>query len=82
MRKTPVEVGTRWGRLVVLRKVPGKNEHGHVRWECECDCGRKVKVWGYSLVKKSGLTRSCGVGACWHFVRSTAGDLLRDTSDF
>lgn len=64
MRKTPVDVDTRWGSLVVLRKLPGKNEHGHVRWECRCDCGRKVAVWGYSLAKKSRNTRSCGMGAC------------------
>lgn len=78
MRKTPVQGGTRWGRLVVVRKLPGKNEHGHVRWECRCDCGRKVRVWGYALVKKQNPTRSCGMGECWHIVRATAGAMPDD----
>lgn len=52
-------IGRRFGRLVVISEAPkhGKNR----KWNCLCDCGRSVVVFGDNL--KRGLTRSCG---CLH----------------
>lgn len=55
--RTPVQPGTRWGKLVVERAVR-KNESSQVQWEVTCDCGRKTLAWGYNLVK--GLKKHCG----------------------
>lgn len=50
--------GQRFGRLVVLRSV-GRS-HGHVTWECQCDCGNIITVLRTSLLSKYTNTRSCG----------------------
>lgn len=55
--RTPVQPGTRWGKLVV-GKVLRKNESSQVMWEVICDCGRKTHAWGYNLVK--GKKKDCG----------------------
>ena len=49
-----------FGRLTVLRES-GRNKHGQVLWECQCECGVKVIVASKSLI--SGHTKSCG---CWN----------------
>lgn len=49
--------GQRFGTLVVIRKTP-ERRHGHVMWECKCDCGGIALVRTSSLV--SGATQSCG----------------------
>lgn len=69
MRKTPVVPGSTWGLLTVIKAI-SKNEHSHVRWLCRCRCGRKVEVWGFSLVKTNGNTRSCGLGECLAWVKN------------
>lgn len=50
------ETGKRYGRLVAKSKVerPGKG----LFWNCVCDCGREVVVWGANL--RSGNSKSCG----------------------
>lgn len=48
-------IGTRFSRLVVLRKVDAP---GRSRYVCTCDCGREVRVWATSL--KTRNTKSCG----------------------
>lgn len=52
--------GTRYGRLVVLRRDDtGPASKGRrVRWLCACDCGSQVSVTGHGLQR--GDTRSCG----------------------
>jgi len=53
MRKlVSVIPGQRFGRLTVLRELPGQ------RFECKCDCGRITTVAKSSLTR--GATRSCG----------------------
>ena len=47
--------GKRFGRLVVLRRVPGGNA---ARWLCCCDCGESCVVVASSLT--SARTQSCG----------------------
>lgn len=53
--------GTRYGRLVVIRRVdsyvsPAGNKYG--RWECRCDCGATVFCLTSNLRK--GDHQSCG----------------------
>lgn len=54
--------GQRFGRLLVLRKLPGeyRTPQGipQVKYECLCDCGNIVEVYGGNL--KKGNTLSCG----------------------
>lgn len=58
MRKNPdIPVGDRFGKLVVIRKLPDKlyNEDGYA---CQCDCGEPTKATRSHLV--SGRKKSCG----------------------
>lgn len=49
--------GRRCGKLLVLE--PAAEEDGSVRkWECLCDCGKRVICSGEGLL--SGKTKSCG----------------------
>lgn len=52
--------GQRYGRLVVIRRIPAppRNRKKHTWWLCQCDCGEVSEVPRCSLV--SGATRSCG----------------------
>ena len=51
--------GERFGKLLVLRRDPGRKDGGNYFWICECDCGNRKSIRGTSLVKDGG-TRSCG----------------------
>jgi hypothetical protein len=48
--------GKRFGRLLVLKRAPGKPNKP--RWLCLCDCGNTTTVAGLNL--RLGHTRSCG----------------------
>jgi hypothetical protein len=48
--------GQRFGRLLVVSRLPNKGKY--VIWECLCDCGNMREVITYNL--KSGITKSCG----------------------
>lgn len=50
--------GMRFGRLVVIDRADA-NRHGHVRWNCVCDCGNKKVIAGIQISKRLG-TKSCG----------------------
>jgi len=49
--------GQRFERLTVISRAEN-DKAGQVRWNCECDCGNKTTVRGYSLL--NGYTKSCG----------------------
>lgn len=53
---TQDRAGVRYGLLVAIRPL---NENG-VKWECSCDCGNTVTVYGKQL--RSGAVKSCGCG--------------------
>lgn len=55
MKKIPISLGDRFGRLTVVAL------EGTSNWQCICDCGNKRVVAHRSLV--TGNTRSCG---CLH----------------
>jgi len=59
----PIEIGQRFGLLVVLKNI-GNIEYGKTKrlmpaWECECDCGNK-KIIAYPSLTGSRTTKSCG----------------------
>jgi len=49
--------GQRFEKLVVV-KESGRNKHGRVLWECECECGEERVISSNDL--RSGHTTSCG----------------------
>lgn len=61
MAKSIDLTGRRFGRLVVLDKVPvtsARCEYKGIYWRCQCDCGNKSTVRGGNL--RRGDTKSCG----------------------
>lgn len=56
--RSGIQIGDRFGRLVVLNRDLTKQGEGRVYWNCQCDCGNVVSLSGHPL--KSGNTRSCG----------------------
>jgi hypothetical protein len=71
-RKTLVEPGQRYGRLVVLKRL--RHGGGHVVWEAQCDCGNTHEARGDTL--RHGVVRSCG---CLAREESAARGRLRAT---
>ena len=51
---------TKFGRLLVLKRN-GESKSGNAKWDCLCDCGKKLNVVGSKLL--NGNTVSCG---CWN----------------
>jgi hypothetical protein len=50
--------GERFGKLVVLERVRGKEDIKYSKWLCRCDCGKEKIIKGTNLVQ--GKTKSCG----------------------
>ena len=50
--------GRRFGKLVVIRRVPNKGKGHGTRYLCKCDCGGTTVTERYNLI--SGSTLSCG----------------------
>ena len=50
--------GKRYGRLIVIDRVPPHPEDTVAYWNCICDCGKHKIIAGGSLRK--GFTSSCG----------------------
>lgn len=49
--------GQRFGRLLVLKRAPNK-QNGRIAFLCKCDCDKETSISSHEL--KSGNTRSCG----------------------
>lgn len=49
--------GKSFGRLAV-KSFHGRNEHGHVLWDCDCECGASIVASGIDL--RRNHTKSCG----------------------
>ena len=56
-RPCAVQVGERYGRLVVVRRASNSGR-GKVRFLCRCDCDHEVIVLAEAL--RNGTTKSCG----------------------
>lgn len=48
----------RFGRLTVEKQSSEHGKNGQAKWECVCDCGSRVVVYGQQLRK--GRAQSCG----------------------
>lgn len=52
----------RFGKLVALYPTEERNSAGCVLWECQCDCGNRIKVVGTELRQgRVNETRGCSV---------------------
>lgn len=51
-----IGIGDRFGRLIVLNRVPLKNKPP--KYKCKCDCGVVKNIDKSSIAR--GLTKSCG----------------------
>lgn len=56
-RKSKDLTGKRFERLVVIAESE-KDKNGIIRWQCQCDCGNSLTVYGNAL--RNGKTKSCG----------------------
>jgi len=50
--------GQKFERLTVIKMSTKKGKRGSAYWECVCDCGNLVTIFGASM--SCGKTRSCG----------------------
>ena len=58
MKRPPIAIGARFGRLAVVGAAA--NANGHRRWFCVCDCGANTTAYDSHL--KAGNSKSCGCG--------------------
>jgi hypothetical protein len=67
-------IGARFGRLVVIERVPKIDRHA--RFRCHCDCGTLPEVRGSHL--RAGHVKSCGCGRqrCAETGAATAIDIV------
>lgn len=56
-----LEIGSRYGRLIVMNLSGKKGNHGEKYYDCQCDCGSLATVSKRHLI--TGHTKSCG---CYH----------------
>ncbi len=56
-RTKNIPLGTRFGKLVVVAYAGSGLQS---KWECLCDCGKKIVVTGGSLRRERHGTKSCG----------------------
>lgn len=61
MGKLVDRTGQRFGKLVVLRRMPYNTKAKQAIWWCKCDCGRELAVRASNL--HCGQSKSCG---CLH----------------
>lgn len=58
-----IEIGTRFGKLVVVEQV---RNQGRIYYNCKCDCGITKAIYKHSLLR--GKSSSCG---CQEYVRKS-----------
>ena len=58
--------GQQFGKLTVINQAPS-NKHGQARWNCQCECGKKIIVSGYILRQR----KQCSCSDCYHKSRIT-----------
>ena len=55
------EAGKRYGRLLVVGKIErdlaSRFKRASTQWLCQCDCGKKTKVFGGKL--RNGTIKQC-----------------------
>jgi len=68
-------IGHRYGKLTVISRAPNSTTTHGARWNCRCDCGTDVVVFGRNLT--TGMSRSCGCSRG----RGTASKFWRGTGE-
>lgn len=63
-------IGEKFGKLKVLSEVNNRNKNGHIKYVCECDCGKVKEVFGTHL--RENKIVSCG---CKNKVNGVSGDM-------
>lgn len=51
-------IGKKFGKLTVTEEL-GKNKNGHIRYLCECDCGKTCEVFGTHLRQNKIVSCKC-----------------------
>lgn len=60
-QKVFIPVGYQSGQLTVISRPPTTLvPDRHIRFECQCSCGKKIFVLGASLIRRPRNTESCG----------------------
>lgn len=72
LSKTSYRVGMRFGRLLVIEKLPEKTSAGHPQYLCRCDCGKLTTVVSTNL-RRTGHTVSCG---CYKLERTREANTI------
>lgn len=54
--------GQRFGKLLVLERLPYKDNQNTILYRCQCDCGKIIEARSTSL--RYGSTASCGSAEC------------------
>lgn len=54
-----VKIGDRFGRLTVVKQSKERSKDGHLVYECECDCGKIVKVRSKELLNGDTISCNC-----------------------
>lgn len=54
-------IGLKFGQLLVISELPGRDKNGQIIYHCRCDCGKFHNVTGKLL--RQGKVKSCG---CLH----------------
>jgi len=54
--------GKRFGNLIVLQRYPTSTTSGNLRYECRCQCGKRVLARGTDL--RNGSKTHCGSVLC------------------
>lgn len=49
--------GLRFGRLTVLGLYERGRRGRHIRWLCQCDCGKTIIIWGANRPNSCGCSR-------------------------
>lgn len=77
-------VGKRYGRLVVLERVPQVLSNGKVRihWKCQCDCGNICYPSTTTLHRKTFPTISCGCKKRENTIERNTRHGLSGTSEY
>ncbi len=64
-------IGKIFGDLIVLYKLPDRDEKGRTLWQCKCRCGKETYFYTHRLTDKKRGTKTCG--KCeWHIKHKSA----------
>ena len=58
MERKSLNVGQRFGRLIILSKAPRNEKNRMLLYLCKCDCGTIRTIYKQNLIRN--LTKSCG----------------------